>query len=101
MDEIILPDILTFEWDEGNISKSWVKHKVSLKEQEQAFFDKHKRAFKDSDHSQKEERFTALGVTDAGRRLHIILTIRKEGLRIISARNQSRKERRLYAKKET
>jgi len=42
MEEIILPDILTFEWDEGNSTKSWIKHKVSTDEQEQAFFTKKK-----------------------------------------------------------
>lgn len=72
MEEIILPDILTFEWDEGNSTKSWVKHKVSLKEQEQAFFDKHKRAFKDTEHSHNEK------------------------IRCISARPMNRKEVPIY-----
>ena len=96
-----LPTPLSFEWDKGNLEKNWEKHNVHFKEAEEVFLNKPLKTYRDKKHSQKEERFTALGVTDAGRRLHIILTIRKEGLRIISARNQSRKERRLYAKKET
>lgn len=40
MQEITLTDVVEFDWDESNSSKSWVKHKVSVKEQEQAFFDK-------------------------------------------------------------
>ena len=98
MEEIILPDILTFEWDGGNSTKSWVKHKVSLKEQEQAFFDKHKRAFKDSDHSQKEERFLLFGKTKKGRMLIIAFTIRNEKIRCISARQMNRKEVPIYEK---
>ena len=98
MEEIILPDILAFVWDEGNSTKSWVKHKVSLKEQEQAFFDKHKRAFKDSDHSQKEERFLLFGKTKKGRMLIIAFTIRNEKIRCISARQMNRKEVPIYEK---
>jgi len=98
MEEIILPDILTFEWDEGNSSKSWVKHKVSLKEQEQAFFDKHKRAFKDSDHSQAEERLLLFGTTKKGRMLIIAFTIRNAKIRCISARPMNRKEVPIYEK---
>ena len=93
-----MPDVLIFEWDEGNSTKSWVKHKVSLKEQEQAFFDKHKRAFKDSDHSQKEERFLLFGKTKKGRMLIIAFTIRNEKIRCISARQMNRKEVPIYEK---
>lgn len=96
MDEIILPDILTFEWDEGNSTKSWVKHKVSVKEQEQAFFDKHKRAFKDSDHSQAEERFLLFGKTKKRRKLIIAFTIRNKKIRCISARPMNKRELALY-----
>src|SRR5437660_8549411 len=55
--EIVLPDVILFEWDDGNSTKSWVKHKVSIKEQEEAFFDKNKRAFEDEKHSTIEQRF--------------------------------------------
>ena len=98
MDEIILPDILTFEWDEGNSLKSWIKHKVSTKEQEQTFFDKHKRAFKDTDHSHIEERFLLFGKTKKGRRLIVAFTIRNEKVRCISARPMNRKEVPIYEK---
>ena len=98
MEEIILPDILTFEWDEGNSSKSWVKHKVSTDEQEQAFFDLNKRAFKDSEHSHIEERFILFGKTEKGRMLIIAFTIRNEKIRCISARPMNRKEVPIYEK---
>jgi hypothetical protein len=52
-------------------------------------------------HSSKEEpRFHALGVTRAGRRLHLTFTIRGNGtlIRVISARDMHRKERVIYDK---
>mgnify|MGYP001602551619 CR=1 len=48
MEEVILSIALTFQWDEGNSTKSWIKHRVSIKEQEQAFFDTSKRVFQDT-----------------------------------------------------
>jgi hypothetical protein len=96
MEELILPDVLTFEWDEGNSSKSWIKHKVSIEEQEQVFFDKDKRAFKDTKHSHIEERFILFGKTKKGRTLIIAFTIRNEKIRCISARPMNKRELALY-----
>jgi uncharacterized DUF497 family protein len=96
-----LPIPLAFDWDKGNFEKNWKRHQVHFKEAEEVFLNKPLKIYRDKRHSQKEEGFTALGITDDGRRLYIVFTIREESLRIISARNQSKKERRLYAKKET
>ncbi len=85
-----------FEWDEGNILKSWEKHKVAASECEQIFFNKPLVAIEDIKHSQKEKRYFALGHTDAGRHLFIVFTLRKNLIGIISARDMNRKERRLY-----
>ena len=100
MEEIILPDILTFEWDEGNSTKSWVKHKVSTNEQERAFFTKKKILIEDKKHSQFERRFLMYSETSEGRKLIIAFTIRttekQQKIRPISARPMNRKEARLY-----
>ncbi|MBA3071645.1 MAG: BrnT family toxin, partial [Nitrospirae bacterium] len=53
-------------------------------------------AVQDAQHSQKEPRYFALGCTDAGRHLFIVFTIRENLIRVISARDMNRKERRLY-----
>ncbi len=52
----------------------------------------------DSNHSQKENRYHALGITDDERFLHITFTLRASGalIRIISARDMLRKERKIY-----
>ena len=96
-----LPVPLSFEWDETNKEKNWTKHGVLFKEAEEIFLGNTKiRIFPDKKHSLTEERFLALGVTNNGRKLTVIFTVRKGKLRIISARNQNRKERTKHAEKE-
>lgn len=53
-------------------------------------------AAQDPAHSQMELRFFLLGQTDAGRLLFVAFTLRATLIRIISARDMSRKERRVY-----
>ena len=50
----------------------------------------------DEQQSEQETRFFALGHTDAGRRLFVVFTIRHDCIRVISARNMNRKERKVY-----
>ena len=85
-----------FEWDEGNKKKNWERHQVTVRECEEAFFNKPLVVLKDEKHSQKEIRYIALGQTNQIRRLYIVFTIRKSLIRVVSARNQSKKERNLY-----
>lgn len=87
---------LEFDWNKHNQFKNWEKHKVDYQECEQVFFNKPVNFLYDKKHSQKEKRFIALGTTDRGRKLIITFTIRNKKIRVISARNQSQKERRLY-----
>jgi len=84
-----------FQWDEWNADKIWDKHQVSRAECEQVFFNEPLVA-KDVDHSQDEQRYFVLGVTDQGRKLFIVFTIRNKLIRVITARDMSKKERRIY-----
>ena len=47
-------------------------------------------------HSEQEPRYYILGRTDAGRCLYVIFTIRRRQIRVISARDMSRNERKAY-----
>jgi len=94
-----LPVPISFEWDEGNLDKNWEKHKVFYKEAEEVFFNKPLKVYPDKKHSQKETRCVTYGVTNLGRKLMIIITLRAGNIRIISARNQNKKERGEYEKK--
>lgn len=87
-----------FQWDKGNQGKNWLKHRVSVSECEQVFFNKPLSLVDDTVHSQTETRFRALGKTNEGRMLFLVFTIRGNLLRVISARNMSKKERRIYEK---
>ena len=85
-----------FQWDEGNLDKNWLKHQVSRLEIEQVFFNRPLLVVVDDQHSQKEPRYFVLGKTDLERRLFISFTVRRDLIRIISARDTSRKERKVY-----
>ncbi len=90
--------IVGFEWDEGNARKNADKHDVSQNEAEQVFFNEPLLMVPDPRHSLGEQRIHALGRTDDGRLLHITFTLRAEEtrIRVISARDMSRKERSYY-----
>jgi uncharacterized DUF497 family protein len=91
---------LEFEWDEDNKDKNWEKHKVDFRECEEIFFNKPVRFFPDPKHSKKERRLVAYGITNEGRRLTTVFTIRNKKIRVVSARDMSKKERRIYEQKE-
>ncbi|MBI4239477.1 BrnT family toxin [Candidatus Uhrbacteria bacterium] len=89
-------DIIGFEWDEANRQKSLLKHTIMWFESEQVFFNNPLLIDPDIDHSSSEQRFRALGRTNAGKPLFISFTIRRGFIRIISARPMSRLERKIY-----
>ena len=97
---IDISSIKGFEWNEGNIDKSYKKHGIHFKEAEEAFFNEPVIVDDDKKHSKKEQRYHALGRTDNGRLLFISFTARKNKIRVISARKQSKKERKEYEKKQ-
>lgn len=85
-----------FEWDASNAEKNWNKHRVTPVECEQIFFNRPRVVADDMKHSEKENRFYALGHTDMGRMLFTVFTVRRDKIRVISARDMNRKERKVY-----
>ena len=85
-----------FDWDEGNTNKNWLKHNVTPSECEQVFFNQPLVVQDDLKHSKNENRYYALGQTDHKRTLFVVFTVRNNMIRVISARDMSRKERRIY-----
>jgi uncharacterized DUF497 family protein len=85
-----------FDWDRENIEKNWTKHNVSPVECEQAFFNEPLIILDDPKHSALEKRYAGFGRTDTGRLLVVIFTKRNMLLRVISARNMNRRERKFY-----
>lgn len=85
-----------FEWDDDNSQKTWTKHHVIPSECEQIFFHRPLIVAEDVKHSQKENRYYGLGQTDRNRYLFAVYTVRHNLIRVISARDMSRKERKVY-----
>lgn len=101
METIDLGTLIGFEWDHGNITKNQSKHKVSQYECEQVFFNKPLLLYEDYKHSDRESRLYVLGQTNNERQLFIAFTIRNQNIRVISAREMSKKERGIYEKAKT
>jgi uncharacterized protein len=93
---IDLSHITGFDWDENNREKNWKKHQVLASECEEVFFNLPLLLESDPAHSQKELRYYVLGHTIAGRRLFMVFTIREDKIRVVSARDMSKKERSIY-----
>jgi len=95
---IALDQITGFDWDDGNSRKSADKHDVSQAEAEGVFFNDPLIVVEDAKHSETEPRFNALGQTAQNRLLHITFTLRRNGtlIRVISARDMHRKEKKAY-----
>ena len=92
----ILKECSGFQWDDGNSDKNWISHQVTKSECEQIFFNQPLFVEDDEKHSKTEIRYYALGKTDDERKLFIVFTIRENLIRIISARDMSKKEREIY-----
>lgn len=92
----ILAKCTGFDWDKHNSEKVRTRHDVTPVECEQVFFNLPVIAGDDEKHSETENRFYVLGQTDSDRLLFLVFTVRKDKLRVISARDMNKKERRMY-----
>ena len=88
-----------FDWDQGNLDKSYLKHGVTLNQAEEAFLDEAAVILRDFKHSQTESRYLLIGRTANNKILFIVFTIRDKKIRIISARAADKKEVKRYAEK--
>jgi len=95
MYELEILEPILFDWDTGNQAKSLSKHGITNQEAEETFFN-FKQVLPDLRHSQAEQRFGMLGKTNIERVLFLSFTIRRQRIRIISARPADKKERTIY-----
>ena len=89
-------NIKSFEWDSGNIIKNKEKHNLDFWLIEEIFFNEPLIVKDDKGHSINETRYFALGKTDENLKLFVVFTVRKDKIRIISARKMNKKERIYY-----
>ena len=85
-----------FDWDDGNVTKNWERHRVTPEEAEEIFFHDPLIVRPDPGHSAREKRYWALGKTAHGRRLFAAFTLRRNLIRIVSVRDMSRRESEVY-----
>lgn len=87
---------LDFEWDDTKARANERKHGVSFAEAVSAFSDPLALTVPDQRHSAGESRLLCLGMSGDERLLVVCHTERDERIRIISARETTRQERRFY-----
>lgn len=92
----LLLECIGFDWDQGNAEKNWIRHQVSQAECEELFLNDPLVVAPDEKHSGAEPRYYVLGQTDAGRALFVVVTIRAKLIRVISARDMSKREAKEY-----
>jgi len=89
-----------FEWDWGNQEKNNLSHGVTWEEAEEVFKMVPLLMFTDDKHSKDEIREGVYGKTSKNRLLVIIYTVRYNKIRIISVRDQNKREKMFYKKYE-
>lgn len=87
---------MDFEWDAGKAESNVTRHAVTFDEALTVFGDPLAVTIHDPDHSLGESRFVTIGLSSAQRLLVVVHTERAERIRLISAREASRVERRQY-----
>ena len=85
---------LTFEWDGAKAANNRRKHGVSFEEAATVFLDAHAQIFDDPRSGTSETRYLLVGLSAARRTLIVVNVERGKRLRIISAREATRRERR-------
>ena len=92
--------VLTFEWDENKNRINQKKHGISFDEASSVFYDDLAILFDDPEHSQEEERFILLGMSEAANVCIVCHCYRASEtvIRIISARKATKKEEERYVR---
>ena len=87
---------MEFEWDSAKATANLRKHGVSFVEASSVFLDLLGITIFDPEHSHEEDRYITVGVSAAARVLMVAYTDRENRVRIINARELTRKERKDY-----
>ena len=88
---------MSFEWEPAKAAQNIRRHRgVTFEEASTVFDDPFAVTMPDPEHSEGEERYLKLGYSTRQRLLVVSYTERQERTRIISARQATRTERRIY-----
>jgi uncharacterized DUF497 family protein len=89
---------IKFEWDPRKARQNLRKHGIDFDEATTVFADIFSITIPDPDHSEDEERWVTVGLSNRQRLLVVVHTEEEETVRIISVRAADRVERRKYEK---
>jgi len=89
---------IEFEWDDKKFKSNIKKHGITFEEATSVFYDERAIEFFDDEHSEWEDRFLMLGLSD---QLNLLLVCHcyresKGKIRIISARKATKNESQYY-----
>ncbi len=89
-----------FDWDEDKNITNIKKHGISFDEASTVFFDERAILFDDPEHSEDEERFLLLGMSEEANLCIVCHCYRKSDtvIRLISARKATKKESDRYVR---
>jgi uncharacterized protein len=85
-----------FEWDDEKATSNFKKHKITFEEAATVFLDPFSITIADPDHSENELRYVDIGRSEGDRLLVVVYTERNSKIRLISCRQATYRERRLY-----
>ena len=87
---------MRFEWHRAKAEENLRQHRVSFDEAVTVFYDPLSATFDDEEHSAHEARFITIGYSARGRLLVVAHTERGAGVRIVSARRATARERKRH-----
>ncbi|WP_308657482.1 BrnT family toxin [uncultured Agathobacter sp.] len=89
---------IQFEWDDNKAIINRKKHGITFEEAQTVFYDDNAILFDDPDHSEEEDRFLILGISEQAKMLIVSHCYREAGgkIRIISARKATKHEQKQY-----
>ena len=87
---------MQFDWDPAKAEANEAKHGVTFAEAATCFGDPLGLVIHDPDHSDQEDRFVLMGESYGGRLLVVVHVDREDVVRIVSARQATRRERKSY-----
>jgi len=87
---------IKFDWDSDKAQRNFRKHGIDFNEASTIFADTLSITIPDPDHSEDEELWVTMGLSNRHRLLVVVHTEKEETIRLISARTADRLERRKY-----
>ncbi len=91
-----IDSLIGFDWDDGNVYKNEKKHGFNYKLIEEVFFNEPLLIVEDFQHSDNECRCAAFGQDDKSNKVMVVFTARDKLIRVISAREMTKKEKVFY-----